>query len=213
MSELKINKVEPLTPVWNNSYWKKWRYDYYSVWSYSNKFWNCIKLCSKRYSKSFKRYLLWKSNSLWIKHRLGNAIAGLNLTHQATSTNNRLLFLGQMVGALNPGGSSWIFRFVDRTNGTADTGNMNANAQGSRLRANSKCYIDNTSWGACNPMMAWVTPSSTDAIQYGVDVKHQHSDWAMNGNYDNSDSTTVDRSRGLSTFHILEFDSGIIKTG
>ena len=108
-------------------------------------------------------------------------------------------------------GSSWIFRFVDRTNGTADTGNMNANAQGSRLRANSKCYIDNTSWGACNPMMAWVTPSSTDAIQYGVDVKHQHSDWAMNGNYDNSDSTTVDRSRGLSTFHILEFDSGIIK--
>jgi len=141
------------------------------------------------------------------------AITGLNLTHQAASTSNRLLFIGQMIGGLNPSGSSWLFRFIDRTNSTGDAGNMNANAQGSRLRANSKCYIDNTSWGNCNSMMAWVTPPSTGSIQYGVDVKHQHADWVMNGNYDNSDSGTVDRSRGLSTFHILEFDSGIIKTG
>ena len=73
---------------------------------------------------------------------------------------------------------------------------MNANAAGSRLRTNSKNYIDGTSWGA---------------IEYGIDVKHQHADWALNGNWDNSDSATVDRSRSLSTFHIIEFDSSIIQ--
>ena len=138
------------------------------------------------------------------------AITGLNLTHQASSTNNRLLFIGQVCGALNPQGSSWVFRYYDRTNNQVPTGG-NANQQGSRERANSKGYIDNTSWGATHPMMAWVTPASTAAIQYGIDVKHQHDDFATNGNYDNSDSGTVDRSRGLSTFTIIEFDSSIIQ--
>lgn len=212
MSELKINKVEPLTPTGTTVIGKSG--DTITIPSgatignsgtalnFAPK--DIVKVSSVTYSG---RATHSGANTAWY------ALTGLNLTHQATSTSNRLLFLGQVVGALNPGGSSWILRFVDRTNSTADTGNMNANAQGSRLRANSKGYIDNTSWGACNPMMAWVTPSSTDAIQYGIDVKHQHDDWASNGNYDNSDSTTVDRSRGLSTFHILEFDSGIIKTG
>ena len=88
---------------------------------------------------------------------------------------------------------------------------MNANAAGSRLRTNSKNYIDGTSWGASASMMAWVTPGSTVNTTYGIDVKHQHADWAINGNWDNSDSGTVDRSRSLSTFHILEFDSGVIQ--
>ena len=138
------------------------------------------------------------------------ALTGLNLDHQATSTSNRLLFIGQVCGALNPSGSSWVTRFYDRTNSGHSVG-MNADVQGSRERANSKNYIDGTSWGATASMMAWVTPTSTANITYGVDVKHQHADWAINGNWDNSDSGTVDRSRGLSTFHILEFDSSIIQ--
>ena len=137
-------------------------------------------------------------------------ITGLNLTHQATSTSNKLLFIGQVCGAMNPGGSSWVYRCYDRTTNALPTGG-NANTQGSRERCNSKGYIDGTSWGATHPMMAWVTPASTSSIQYGIDVKHQHDDWASNGNYDNSDSTTVDRSRGLSTFTIIEFDSSIIQ--
>tara|TARA_Y100001937_G_C7012980_1_gene281809 strand:+ start:41 stop:679 length:639 start_codon:yes stop_codon:yes gene_type:complete len=141
------------------------------------------------------------------------ALTGLNLTHQAASTSNRLLFIAQIVGAMNPGGSSWSYRFVDRTNSDPHSGNMNANAQGSRERCNTKGYIDGTSWGATHPMMAFVTPASTNAIQYGIDIRHQHADWVSNGNYDNGDTTTVDRSRGLSTFTILEFDSGVIKTG
>ena len=137
-------------------------------------------------------------------------LTGLNLDHQATSTSNRLLFLAQICGALNPSGSSWTTRFYDRTNSEHSVG-MNADVQGSRERSNSKNYIDGTSWGASASMMAWVTPTSTDAITYGIDVKHQHADWAINGNWDNSDSGTVDRSRSLSTFHILEFNSGVIQ--
>ena len=143
-------------------------------------------------------------NGAWL------ALTGLNLTHQATSTSNRPLFIGQICGTLNPAGSSWTTRFYDRTNSSDGTG-MNANAAGSRLRTNSKNYIDGTSWGASASMMAWVTPGSTVNTTYGIDVKHQHADWAINGNWDNSDSGTVDRSRSLSTFHILEFDSGVIQ--
>lgn len=137
-------------------------------------------------------------------------IAGLNITHQASSVNNRLLFLGQMCGALNPGGSSFVYRFYDRTNSTYPTGSAGDTA-GSRPRTNAGNYIDSTSHGSTCSMMAWVTPASTAAIQYGVDVMHQHTNWRSNGNYDNSDSTTVDRSRGLSTFQIIEIEAGVIQ--
>ena len=144
------------------------------------------------------------ANSAWY------AITSRNLTHQASSTNNRLLFISQAVGSTNPQGSSWTYRFWDRTNDAHPIG-ANANAQGSRERANAKNYCDSTSHGSSCSMMAWVTPASTAAIQYGIDVKHQHADWVSNGNYDNGDSGTVDRSRALSPFTIIEFAASAIK--
>ena len=42
------------------------------------------------------------------------ALTGLNLSHQAASTNNRLLFLAQNIGTLNPGGSSFSYRFIKK---------------------------------------------------------------------------------------------------
>tara|TARA_Y100001951_G_C11281923_1_gene265980 strand:- start:1099 stop:1728 length:630 start_codon:yes stop_codon:yes gene_type:complete len=139
------------------------------------------------------------------------ALTGLNLSHQAASTNNKLLFLAQNVGTLNPGGSSFSYRFYDRTNSDDMKGSANAQTDGSRPLGNAKSYCDSTSWATCSSMMAWVTPANTGIIQYGIDVMHQHADFRTNGNYDNSDSGTVDRSRGLSTFTIIEFDSGVIK--
>ena len=136
-------------------------------------------------------------------------LTGLNITHTAQSVNNRLLFIGQLTASLNPGGSSWIFRLMDRTNGVEAVG-ANADAAGSRSRAHSKSYVDSTSWCNMTPILAWVTPASTSAIQYGFDVKHQHPDFRINRQWNNTDSNSGDNGAGQSTIQILEIKASEI---
>ena len=61
MSELKINKVEPLTPTGTTVIGKSGDTITIPSGATVTNSGTAFKLCSKRYSKSFKRYLLWKS--------------------------------------------------------------------------------------------------------------------------------------------------------
>ena len=134
-------------------------------------------------------------------------IAGLELTHTAASTSNRLLFMAQITGA--EAATSWYADFWNKTTSAFPVGAV-ADAAGSRNRVTSKQGSNSTSWGNTIPMIAWITPPDTNANTYVVRMGTHSGTGKYNSNGNAADSSSADDSTQQSSFTIMEIDSTIV---
>lgn len=136
-----------------------------------------------------------------------NELTGLQLTHTAASTNNRLLFMCNLTGTAD--GTSWHVKFYNNTTGANPTNAVHP-GEGSRPGCTTKHCQNNASWATTVPMFTYVTPPNTSANQYTVLIASHNAQGYYNRNYSFSNSGNADSTCTQTTFTIMEIDSGAV---
>jgi hypothetical protein len=132
-------------------------------------------------------------------------MTGLQLTHTAASTSNRLLFICTFTGTEN--GTSWHTKFYNNTASANPTGAVHP-GEGSRPGCTSKHNQNNSSWATTIPMITWVTPPNTSANQYTVMAASHSGTGYANSDQSNQNAGNADSTRTICNFTIIEIDSG-----